>query len=65
VAQQTLRMRERLGAPPTLREFAHLEPRREFWTTGDPVLFSRVASALLGFTIDGRRASVPTHRTFM
>ena len=47
VAQQTLRVREQLGTPPSLREFATLQPRHEFWTTGDADGFERVASNLL------------------
>ena len=31
------------------------EPRREFWTTGDPAHFSQLASALLGEDVQGRR----------
>jgi glutamate racemase len=54
VAQQTLRMRERTGALPTLRAYSGLGPRHEFWTTGHADHFAGVASGLLGAPVQAQ-----------
>jgi glutamate racemase len=52
VAQQTLRMRERIGASPRPHNAAGPAVRREFWTTGWADRFSAVASDLLGSAVE-------------
>lgn len=55
VADQALRVHQRSGRRAAAPEIA---APREYWTTGDPAAFSRVASALLRFDVAGRRVDL-------
>lgn len=59
IAREAARVVNAGAVPRSLGSVPRSVPRREFWTTGDPVQFSRLAGRLLGQAVQARALRLP------